>query len=156
MPTAQPAGARSTGAPGNRRDRHGRGLRRPLITGRVPLFRSRSQRFDDAVLRAVDDLEELFGRRLESLEFAVDEVPPVNVDGRSSVTVDAVLDGGVPLTRFVPPGVDRRGRPTRARVIIYRRPVEHRSTDPEDLEDLIVDLLREQVVAILGEPDQQQ
>lgn len=119
------------------------------------MFRTRSERFDDAVLHAVDDLEQVFGARLESLEFAVDEVPPVAADGRGTTAVDAVVDGEVPLTRFVPPGVDRRGRPTRARVIVYRRPIEHRSTDPEDLEDLILDLLREQVAAVLGEPEEQ-
>ncbi|MEJ7651219.1 MAG: metallopeptidase family protein [Nakamurella sp.] len=148
VPTVDEARARR-----DRHDRRGRGLRRSLLSGRVPLARTRSERFDDAVLHAVDDLEQVFGSRLESLEFAVDEVPPVAADASGTTTVDAVLDGEVPLTRFVGPGVDRRGRPTRARVIVYRRPIEHRSTDPEDLEDLILDLLREQVAAVLGEPE---
>lgn len=103
-------------------------------------------------MQAVGDLEEEWEGRLAALEFAVDEVPPLP-EGGVIASSDVVLDGGVPLTRFVPPGVDRRGRPTRARVVIYRRPVEHRSVDPADLVELVSDVLREQVSAVLGEPD---
>jgi len=40
-----------------RRDRHGRGLRGLLVPMEVPLYRSRSERFDDLVLLAVSQLE---------------------------------------------------------------------------------------------------
>lgn len=118
----------------------------------MPLARTRAQQFDDAVMQAVGDLEQEWEGRLATLEFAVDEVPPLPT-GEVAASSDVVLDGGVPLTRFVPPGVDRRGRPTRARVVIYRRPVEHRSIDPADLVELVSDVLREQVSAVLGEPE---
>ena len=41
-----------------RRDRRGRGLRTPLLPADIPASRTRSQRFDQAVLEAVADLEE--------------------------------------------------------------------------------------------------
>src|SRR5579862_5826681 len=40
-----------------RRDRHGRGLRGPLVPPGIPLYRTRSQQFDDLVLEAVARLE---------------------------------------------------------------------------------------------------
>ena len=57
----------------------------------------------------------------------------------------------MPLARFLPAGIDARGRPTKARVVLYRRPLEVRSTDALDLGDLVSEVLAEQVGAILGE-----
>jgi hypothetical protein len=137
----------------NRRDRRGRGLRRPLFAAGLPNARSRAQQFDLAVLQAVGDLEAEWAEALTAIEFAVDEVPPLPA-GDVMPSSDVVLDGGVPLTRFVPPGLDRRGRPTRARIVIYRRPLESRAVDAADLADLVVEVMREQVSAVLGEPDE--
>lgn len=136
-----------------RRDRHGRGLRRPLLPTRVPNARTRAQEFDEAVLAAVTDLEAHWGQQLEGIEFAVDEVPALG-KGRVVPSSDVVLDAGVPLSRFSPPGVDRRGRPTRARIVIYRKPVESRAVDGIDIADLIAEILAEQVASSLGEPEE--
>lgn len=122
-----------------------------MLSPAVPNSRSRGQQFDIAVMQAVGDLELLWGQRLTAIEFAVDEVPPLPT-GEVMPSPDVVLDGGVPLTRFVPPGVDRRGRPTKARVVIYRRPLESRAVDNADLADLVAEVLAEQVVSVLGEP----
>ncbi len=144
-----PAGAAEPGRP--RRDRRGRGLRAPLLPGDVPASRTRAQRFDQAVLEAVADLEERWPGRLDAFEFAVDEVPALPADGPELPSDAVVLDGGVPLTRFQPPGIDGRGRPTKARIVVYRRPLEVRSSDALDLGDLIAEVLGEQVSAVLGE-----
>ncbi len=141
-------------APGRvRRDRRGRGLRTPLLPGDVPASRTRAQRFDQAVLEAVAELESRWPGRLESLEFAVDEVPAVPADGPELATDEVVLDAGVPLTRFLPPGMDARGRPTKARIVVYRRPLEVRSGDAGELSDLVAEVLGEQLSAVLGEPE---
>src|SRR6478752_7189025 len=95
-----------------RRDRRGRGLRTPLLPADIPASRTRSQRFDQAVLEAVADLEERWPGRLQDIEFAVDEVPAIPGEGAVAPSDEVVLDGGVPLTRFMPPGIDSRGRPT--------------------------------------------
>jgi len=135
-----------------RRDRRGRGLRTPLLPENLPASRTRAEQFDQAVLEAVVELEDQWPGRLDALEFAVDEVPVVPADGPELPAPEVVLDGGVPLSRFVPPGIDGRGRPTKARVVVYRRPLEARSTDPGDLGDLVAEVLGEQLSAVLGEP----
>jgi predicted Zn-dependent protease with MMP-like domain len=50
----------------------------------------------------------------------------------------------------VPAGLDRRGLPTRARIVLYRRPLEARSRDGIDLVDLLHEVLIEQVACYLG------
>jgi len=134
-----------------RRERRGRGLRSPLLPAGLPGSRTRAQQFDQAVLDAVAELEAQWEGALDAIEFAVDEVPPLPA-GPVLPSDDVVLDGGVPLTRFVPPGVDHRGRPTKARVVVYRRPLEVRAAGVEDLGDLVAQVLIEQVTAVLGEP----
>ncbi|GGM01366.1 metallopeptidase family protein [Nakamurella endophytica] len=143
--------ARDGGAPRRRRrDRHGRGLRWPLLPADLPGARSRAEQFDDAVIDATADLEERWPREMKEIDFAVDDVPPLPA-GEVLPSSDVVLDGGVPLTRFVPPGVDGRGRATRARIVIYRRPLEVRAEDAGDLGDLVAEVLTEQLEAVLGE-----
>ena len=136
-----------------RRDRRGRGLRTPLLPADVPASRTRAQRFDQAVLEAVAELEAHWPGKLESLEFAVDEVPVVPTDGPEPASDEVVLDAGVPLARFLPPGMDARGRPTKARIVVYRRPLEVRCSDAGELGDLVAEVLGEQLAAVLGEPD---
>lgn len=103
----------------------------------------------------LDALEPIEGRwrdQLTKLDVAVDEVPDVR---GHSVQAEGVLhDGSVPLSRLVPAGVDRTGLPTRARIVLYRRPLEARAKDPGELADLVHDVLVEQVAGYLGvEPD---
>ena len=121
-----------------------------MLPAALPGARTRSQQFDDAVLEATADLEERWPREIGAIEFAVDEVPPLP-EGELVPSADVVLDGGVPLTRFVPPGVDARGRPTKARIVIYRRPIEVRAENAVDLGDLVAEVLTEQISAVLGE-----
>ncbi len=134
-----------------RRDRRGRGLRTPLLPTDVPASRTRAQRFDQAVLEAIADLEERWPGRLDAIEFAVDEVPVLPAEGSVLPSDEVVLDGGVPLTRFLPPGIDAKGRPIKARIVVYRRPLEVRSSDAGDLGELVAEVLGEQVSSVLGE-----
>ncbi len=134
-----------------RRDRRGRGLRTPLLPVTVPAARTRAEQFDQAVIEAVAELEERWPGRLDAIEFAVDEVPAVPAGGPVEMSDEVVVDAGVPLARFVPAGIDARGRPTKARIVLYRRPLEVRSTDAVDLGELVSEVLAEQVGAILGE-----
>ena len=125
-----------------RRDRRGRGLRWPLLPTSVPAARTRSQRFDDLVLDAVEDLGERWRTQLAAIEFAVEEVPPADPSPWEA--------GQVPLGRYFP--VDRD---LPARVVVYRRPVEGRAHDRDELADLVTQVVVEQVSHALGvEPDQ--
>ena len=65
-----------------------------------------------------------------------------------------LADVGVPLAQLVPAGVDPEGMPSRARIVIYRRPLEARARDGADLADLLHEVLVEQVAEYLNiEPD---
>ncbi|WP_019855375.1 metallopeptidase family protein [Actinopolyspora mortivallis] len=137
---------------GKRRERRGRGLRGPLYPSSLPAAKSRSQRFDALVLEALEPIEQRWQTELTQLDVAVDEVPEVEGTSPESVVWgdDVVLDSNVPLARLVPAGVDRRGLPTRARIVLYRRPLEARARNRADLVDLLYEVLVEQVANYLG------
>jgi predicted Zn-dependent protease with MMP-like domain len=139
-----------------RRDRRGRGVRGLLYPATLPGARSRSERFDAIVLHALEPIEERWHAELDRLDVAVDEVPEITDCDPTTVTwgSDVVEDGNVPLARLVPAGVDHAGLPTRARIVLYRRPLETRAQDGGDLSDLVHEVLVEQVANYLGlDPD---
>ena len=151
-----------------RRDRHGRGLRGPLIPYtvvlggrelRIPASQTRGERFDDLVLDAVEELEQRWAAELEGVEFAVEDVPAVPaldaVVYDSDVVTDETAGGAVPLGRLMAAGVDAGGRPTAPRVVVYRRPLEARAADHGDLADLVHDVVVDQVARLLDlDPDE--
>nr|WP_203957051.1 metallopeptidase family protein [Planotetraspora mira] len=126
-----------------RRDRHGRGMRGPLAPAHVPISKSRGERFDDLVLEAVDRLKPRWGAQLASVEFAVEEVPPVNelIDGPARLSSDPI-----PFGRADPAS---GGDP--AAVVVYRRPLEARARDRDQLGTLVFDVVVEQVASLLGQ-----
>jgi predicted Zn-dependent protease with MMP-like domain len=131
-------------------------MRAPLYPSGSPAARTRAERFDALVLEALEPIEERWSAELADLDVAVDDVPEVPPrPARPATDDDAVVgDGDVPLARLVPAGIDRRGDTTRARVVLYRRPLEARALDGEDLADLLHDVLVEQIAGYLGvEPD---
>ncbi|ACU40131.1 MULTISPECIES: metallopeptidase family protein [Actinosynnema] len=142
-------GSRRQGPPRRRRrDRHGRGLRGPLYPATMPAARSRAERFDAVVLEALEPIEARWRTELTQLDVAVDDVPDV-APSTSGEDDDVVEDGNVPLARLMQPGQDRR-----ARIVLYRRPLEARAKDGADLADLVHDVLVEQVANYLGlDPD---
>ncbi|HEY8372219.1 MAG TPA: metallopeptidase family protein [Pseudonocardiaceae bacterium] len=137
---------------GRHRDRHGRGLRGPLYPSTLPAARTRAERFDQLVLEALEPIEQRWRTELTQLDVAVDDVPEIRSTSPDDIVwgSDVVEDGNVPLARLVPAGVDRRGLPTRARIVLYRRPLEARARDGADLADLVHDVLVEQVASYLG------
>ncbi|MEN3358873.1 MAG: hypothetical protein V7637_2855 [Mycobacteriales bacterium] len=138
-----------------RRDRRGRGLRGRLVPPGVPLARSRAQQFDDLVLDAVEHLERRWGKELEPVEFAVEDVPAVPANGvEPEYDNDVVEDDTIPLARLLPAARDSDGGSTPPRIVIYRRPLEVRSLDRVDLADLVHEVVVEQVAHLLGlDPD---
>ncbi|VTR76183.1 metallopeptidase family protein [Cellulomonas hominis] len=125
-----------------RRDRRGRGIRGPLLPATLPAHRTRAERFDDLVLDSVERLESRWGTYLDGVEFAVEDVPPSNPAPWEG--------GGVPLGRYFPaqPGLPPR-------IVVYRRPVESRAGDADELADLVHEVVVEQVAHLLGRsPDE--
>ncbi|HEY6423517.1 MAG TPA: metallopeptidase family protein [Pseudonocardiaceae bacterium] len=131
-------------------------MRGLLFPPTMPAARSRSERFDAIVLDALEPIDQRWHAELEQLDVAVDEVPAVVDCNPDTVRwgSDVVEDGKVPLARLVPAGMDRAGAPTRARIVLYRWPLEFRAHDGVDLSDLVHEVLVEQVANYLGlEPD---
>jgi predicted Zn-dependent protease with MMP-like domain len=139
-----------------RRDRRGRGIRGLLYPATLPAARSRSERFDAIVLDALEPIDDRWHAELDRLDVAVDEVPEITDCDPATVTwgSDVVEDGNIPLARLVPAGINHAGLPTRARIVLYRRPLETRAQDSGDLSDLVHEVLVEQVANYLGvDPD---
>jgi predicted Zn-dependent protease with MMP-like domain len=133
-----------------RRDRHGRGLRGPLAPAGSPLYRSRSERFDDLVLAAVAQLEPRWEAELSGVEFAVEEVPATDLppDGLPADEFDAV-----PLARLDPawPHTADPHLPARpARIVLYRRPLLARADGEDELSELVLDVVVEEFAKLLG------
>jgi predicted Zn-dependent protease with MMP-like domain len=103
------------------------------------------QRFDSIVLDAVEHVEERWHDRLAAVDFAVEEVPPVDPEGSGGGWEDEISSAGVPLARLLGAAPGRR-----ARIVIYRRPLELRAVDRDDLEDLVHDIVVEEVAHFLG------
>jgi predicted Zn-dependent protease with MMP-like domain len=133
-----------------RRDRRGRGVRGRLMPPGVPLYRTRSEQFDDIVLDAVARLEPRLESELATLEFAIQEVPEAEELAEGDL-------GEVPLARAIPgtPGRGDAAHPaTPTRIVIYRRPLLARSENDDDLRDLVYDVVVEELAKLLGiDPD---
>jgi len=141
------------GRPGGRASsRHGREVRGPLLPQTVPGWRSRSERFDMAVLEAYEPIERRWQDRLSALDIAVDEIPRIAPRDPDNVQFppEVVADGPIAMARLIPAGVDVRGNSTRARIVLFRKPIERRVKDTLDLAELLHEILVAQVATYLG------
>ncbi|GAC56210.1 hypothetical protein GOHSU_04_00790 [Gordonia hirsuta DSM 44140 = NBRC 16056] len=138
--------------PRRTRDRRGRGLRGPLLPPGVPARRTEAARFDRAAITAFAEIDSRWHDHLTDLDVAVDDIP--RMLPRDAATVqwpdEVTADGPVPLARLIPAGVDALGRPTRAQLILFRRPLELRSHDDADLPEILREVLIQQVATYLG------
>lgn len=137
-------------------ERRGRGIRGPLIPQGLPGWKSRSEKFDAAALAAFAPIDARWHKQLTKLDIAVDDVPLIHALNPDSVNwpPEIVADGAVPLSRLVPAGLDRNGDTTRARIVLFRRPLELRAKHPSELAQLLHEVLVEQVATYLGvDPD---
>jgi predicted Zn-dependent protease with MMP-like domain len=114
-------------------------MRGPGVLPRTPgstSVRTARQRFDDLVLGIVTDVDRRWQDRLGLVEYAVEDTPQVPDDWEP---------GTVPLASLV------RGQGTRpTRLVLFRRPIEHRCDSRSDLEAMVLTLVVEQVAELLG------
>ncbi|WP_323451318.1 metallopeptidase family protein [Streptomyces yaizuensis] len=113
------------------RDRHGRGMRGPVAPPQVPLAASRADAFTDLVHDSVERLERRW-TQLADVDFLVMDVPRVPEDT-------------VPLGSSAP-----AAKGERARIVVYRRPVEIRAKNREERALLVHEVVVEQVAELLG------
>ncbi|GAA3552704.1 metallopeptidase family protein [Nocardioides daeguensis] len=128
--------------PRRRRDRRGRGMRGPAVQPlaasghRPPLPRSRREVFDKIMLDVVTDIDARWSDHLGLVEYAVEDAPQLPDDWDS---------GRVPLSSLV-----RGSGTTPTRLVVFRRPLEHRAADRADLEAIVLTIVVEQVAELLG------
>jgi predicted Zn-dependent protease with MMP-like domain len=104
----------------------------------TPALRTARQKFDQLVLDVVTPLDERWQRHLGLVEYAVEDAPMLPDDWG---------DETVPLSSLV------RGKgqsPTR--LVLFRRPIEHRATNRDELEAMVHTVVVEQLAELLGLP----
>jgi predicted Zn-dependent protease with MMP-like domain len=101
-----------------------------------PGRRTPRERFDDLVLDLVTDIDHRWQDRLGLVEYAVEDAPQIPDDWTS---------GTVPLSSLV-----RGSGATPTRLVLFRRPIEHRCETRSDLEALVLTVVVEQVAELLG------
>ncbi len=104
----------------------------PRRLGR-PEHGSRRERFDELALRVVTSVDRRWQHRLGHVEYVVEDVPILPAAWREPT---------VPLSRL------DRGAPTR--IVLFRRPIEHRCETDSDLEPLLFTVVVEQFAELLG------
>lgn len=124
-----------------RRDRHGHGVRGPLMPVSVPRYRTRSMDFDQAVLEAYAPLQNRYFDHLTGVDLAMDTIPRMRLRSDMIMPDEIYADGPIPLGRVLQAGVDRAGNPTRARIVIFRMPIEQRCTNAVERSELLTVVL---------------
>ena len=107
----------------------------PMVPGQPERPTSR-ERFDALVLAVVTSIEERWSDRLGLVEYAVEDAPQIPDDWH---------DASVPLASLV-----RGSGATPTRLVLFRRPIEHRSADRTELEAMVLTVVVEQVADLLG------
>lgn len=124
-------------------DRRGRGMRGPAFgldapRGRVPVHLSSRELFDQVAVDVMRDVESRWPEELAAVELAVEDIP---VLPQTWVAPRVPLASLVPATQVVPP-----------RLVLFRRPIEHRAETQADLEALLLTVVVEQLADYLGVP----
>ena len=101
-----------------------------------PELRTRRERFDDLVLSIVTEIDERWQDRLGLVEYAVEDAPQVPDDWTPET---------VPLSSLI-----RGSGTTPTRLVIFRRPIEHRCETRADLEVMLLTVVVEQIAELLG------
>lgn len=110
----------------------------PLAPGGVPARRTPAERFDQMALRIMRAVVGRWTGELGDVELAVEEVPVIPQHWASAT---------VPLSSYVE--ATGSGRP---RLVLFRRPIEHRAENLAELEALLLTVIVEQLAEVLGLP----
>jgi predicted Zn-dependent protease with MMP-like domain len=118
-------------------------MRGPAVVPRqpgVPELPTARERFDDLALDIVSSVDQRWQDRLGLVEYAVEDAPHIPDDWDSPT---------VPLSSLV-----RGSGTTPTRLVLFRRPIEHRVETRADLEVLLLTVIVEQMAELLGiDPD---
>jgi hypothetical protein len=106
--------------------------------GRVPAHRTGREQFDQVAIEVMSDVESRWTDELAPVELAVEDIP---VLPHTWVAPRVPLASLVPATQLTPP-----------RLVLFRRPIEHRAESRADLEALVLTVVVEQLADYLGVP----
>ena len=116
-------------------------MRGPGIVPRDPATSerpTRRERFDRLVLDIVTEIDARWERELGLVEYAVEDTPLLPDDwGEETVPLSSLVRG-------------TGAEPTR--LVLFRRPIEHRCESRADLDALVLTVVVEQVAELLGLP----
>ncbi|MCR6031437.1 hypothetical protein GGQ22_08245 [Nocardioides sp. zg-579] len=107
----------------------------PRTPGR-PETRTARERFDDLVLAVVTEVDARWADRLGVVEYAVEDTPDLPDDwDPTTVPLGSAVrgTGGAP-----------------SRVVVFRRPIEHRAETRSDLDAIVLTVVVEQVADLLN------
>lgn len=107
----------------------------PVEPGR-PATRTTRDRFDALALAIVTEIDSRWSDRLGLVEYAVEDAPQIPDDWEP---------GNVPLSSLV-----RGTGATPTRLVLFRRPIEHRAEGRAELEGMLLTVVVEQVAELLG------
>lgn len=97
---------------------------------------TRRERFDRLVLDIVTQIDDRWQRELGLVEYAVEDTPLLPDDwGEETVPLSSLIRG-------------TGSEPTR--LVLFRRPIEHRCESRAELDALVLTLVVEQVAELLG------
>lgn len=101
-----------------------------------PELRTPRQRFDELALDIVTQVDQRWQDKLGLVEYAVEDAPQIPDDWSTDT---------VPLSSLV-----RGTGATPTRLVLFRRPIEHRTETRTDLEALVLTVVVEQFAELLG------
>ncbi len=105
---------------------------------RIPERPTRRERFDRLVLDIVTEVDARWHRELGLVEYAVEDTPLLPDDwGEDTVPLSSLIRG-------------TGGDPSR--LVVFRRPIEHRCDSRAELDALVLTVVVEQVAELLGLP----
>lgn len=107
----------------------------PTAIGR-PVLRTARERFDDLALAIFTDIDARWQDRLGLVEYAVEDAPQIPDDWDSST---------VPLSSLI-----RGSGASPTRLVLFRRPIEHRCETRADLQAMLLTVVVDQVAELLG------
>jgi len=110
----------------------------PMAPDGVPARRTPAEQFDHVAWRVMRAVLAPWTDRLGDVELAVEEVPVLTAQWVSST---------VPLSSYV-----EASGGSRPRLVLFRRPLEHRAENLVELEALLLTVIVEQLAEVLGLP----
>ncbi|MCI1217706.1 metallopeptidase family protein [Bifidobacterium crudilactis] len=119
------------------RNRHGRGMRRPMFGTRLPHYRTASGMFDDMVAGQLKRLGTAWPDLMKPVEFAVEDVPPSMPTPWDDE--DRTFSQGFPSNHGIP-----------ARIVLYRMPLQMQTKDRMEMQLMIRDELVMRLAQLYG------